>query len=268
LKRALPPHSRIELTLSLDRGGQLNAQARVVETGQVFDDVIRLQQAVLSLAELPARIEQLSDRLNGLRQQAFTLQAADVVRTLTLCDSRLAQMRGLLEPARLGDADALAKASRLGADLDAELSEAEQTLTWPRLEEEIEDEIQSAVSWVGGLGNAAEQRTLETLLGQIDRARARRDAKELRGKLVVLRKLRSHAFLRHADAWRWEFDHAVSRLSTMSDPARAQALIDDGHKKLSAGAQPRELEPIVRQLWTLMPPDERERRASFDSGVV
>lgn len=266
VERALPAGSRIEVTLQLDRSGQLHARADAPATGQSFDDVVHVLVPSASVETLEHETRAAEARAADVRRRAYGagdwLALGRVDEALRL----LQEIRPSLEAARGGEADAAQRVMRLLLDAGAALDAAEEGLEWPELEAEVERAVHVNLSWVSVHGTPAEQQLFEQALSAVSGARQARDAGELDRQLEVLRSLGNAAFTRAPEAPQRLLDWYAAHLSEAIDLRRASELVERGR-----AAQRRhdvaELRVLNRQLDELFPGTARERALSFDSGI-
>jgi molecular chaperone DnaK len=263
---SLPAGSAVEVTLDLDRGGHLSAQALVPSLGQVFEHVAHLLVPDADHEVLEASAAALRDRVSTLRADAFRRGAAKTIDKLSKVEGELSAVGRDIAAAKGGDADAGQKARRSLLELDALVEEAELDKRWPELDEQARRELASAFRWVGRYGTSTEQQLLAEVAQSVERARAARQPVELQRQLRVVDDLSDAAFYRDPDAWPILFESAASRADQATDLVRAQALVRDGRKALEQ-RDTAALRPIVEQLWKVLPADAQKRRLGFDSGV-
>ena len=266
LEKALPLGSAIELTLEVDRGGALSVKAFLPAHNATFDRVEQLVAPATSPDAMAALVEKLAERASTLRFEAFRDGRGDAVMTLVDFDQTLENVRRDLEAARGGDQDAAEKTRRGLIDCDGMLGDVEAAGAWPELAARVSEEHLSAVPWVEEFGTDTEKRSLAQSHELAQRALRARNPREVERQLRVMARIRTTAYLKHPDAWLWQLDAASNRLGEFSDPKRAQSLIGRGRAAEEAGNR-RELEKVVRELWTLLPTDAEERALGFDSGV-
>jgi molecular chaperone DnaK len=267
VKAALPAGAPVELTLELDRGGRLCASARVAALDQVFDRVAHLVAPQVPVEELGARADALRARTAAVQSDAMRHGAgARAITALSEIDAAFVELAREVDSARSGDADAAEKARRTLLEIDAALSDLDAQLAWPLLEQSNREEIAWAVSWMSSYATDAEKKILTETMAAMEKARAARDSRELERHMLVVRRLGWAAYYRDPAAWRDQFEHACSRVTEAMDVPRAAALMKNGQRALAQGDRAA-LESVVRELWTLLPPDAVDRRLGHSSGV-
>ena len=116
------------------------------------------------------------------------------------------------------------------------------------------------------LGDAVEQRYLSEAGKALAAALERREAAEVSRQLRLIRRLEIAAYYRHPEAWHWELDCAVGRLTEATDAAAAQQLAAEG-RQAAARHDQAALRHVVERLRALLPPDPKKRRLGHDSGI-
>ncbi|HEX3553066.1 MAG TPA: Hsp70 family protein [Thermoanaerobaculia bacterium] len=266
LKRNLPAGSRVEVTLQLDRSGQLHARADLPEVGESFEDVVHVLVPTASPEVLEKELEATQQRVAEVRRRGFASGRPALVRTMKGAADLLAEARAGLEAARGGDADAAARVHRLLLDLDGALEQTETELDWPTLESESSEEIESALSWIWDFGTPAERQLCDSALAAVAEARQSRDAAALDRQVRVLRSLSHAAFVRDPKSVFRVFDWYQGRAAEATDPRQAQALVEQG-RRLAKKGDAEGLRQVNRQLGELFPGTADDRRRSFGSGV-
>jgi molecular chaperone DnaK len=266
LKKSLPTGSRVEVTLQLDRSGQLHARADLPEVGESFEDVVHVLVPTSSPEVLEKELEATQKRVAEVRRRGFSSGKPALVRTMKGAADLLVEARAGLEAARGGDADAAARVHRLLLDLNGGLEQAETELDWPTLDSEAGEEIENSLSWIQDFGTPAERQLCESALNAVAEARLARDTAALDRQVRVLRSLRHAAFVRDPQSPFLVFNWYESHLAEATDPRQAQSLAEHG-RKIAKKGDSEALRQINRQLGELFPGSAEDRRRSFSSGV-
>ena len=264
---ALPAGSEIELTLELDRGGQLRASARVINTDQVFDEVALLVTQKMSLAELEQAMSRLEARANDLSRNAFLSNSAGNVTRLSSARIQLEQIRRNVAAFRGGDLDAGEQARRAILDFDAMLAEVEAEKAWPELQGRLEERYAWALSWVGQYGSPMERTALDNAYQSCKQALLARQEREAQRQINLVFQLGHSAYVRHPGAWEHYFQEAAARVSESTDIRRATELVTQGRQAMREG-RAADLESVVHQLWKLRPVDRLEQRLGHGSALL
>ncbi len=266
IKSTLPVGSRIELTLSLDRGGQLSASAYIPNLDQVFDEVAHLMVPAADLETMLATAEVMQARISRLQDEALVAGLTVALGRLNGLATRLKEARRDLGASRGGDEDAGQRARRAMLDIDGELESIEMDRRWP----ELEQERLEVLTWVGDEvsehGQPRERKMFNELAAAADEALAMRDAGGLERNLRLLRRLGTTCYFRGPGAWESEFEYAASKIESCPDLPRARRLVQSGRAALSRGDRS-SFQDITRQLQQLTRVDPEKRHKGFDSGV-
>src|SRR5205814_10689395 len=78
----LPAGSRIEVTLQLDRSGQLHARADIPALGQTFEEIVHVLVPTASLDTVAREIEAAGSRAERVQRRAFEAGAPTAVEGL------------------------------------------------------------------------------------------------------------------------------------------------------------------------------------------
>ena len=266
LRRAIPSGTRIEVTLHLDRSGQLQARADLPSEGASFEDVVHVLVPSASVEVLERELGSAEARVLDLRRRAFRNGDPRVVQGLAGAEELLREAAAGLESAIGGDADAAQRVHRLLLDLNAGLDTVEESFRWPELEAEADDSIRTYLRWTSSLGTAAEQKLGEQTLQAILQARKQRNAPELERQLRALDALANAAFARSPEAPVLTFEWYQARLAQATDVPRARALLEKGRAALDRNDL-EGLRAVNRQLDPLYGGSAEERGLSYGSGV-
>jgi molecular chaperone DnaK len=274
LARDLPAGSRIEVTLELDRSGQLATRADVPGTGQTFQDVafVLVPTATVETAEqeLGATIRRAAD----VQRRTFQLGVPAAVQAIGDVSALLAEAERALPAARAGDADEAQKLHRLLIDVSCALDDAEGLLEWPDLDAEARRCTLTYTPMVAQWGTPAEQQLFEQELEAAGRARKRNAAAELELHLDAMRSLGRAAYCRDPHAMSDAIDWAAAHVTEAMDVAAASSLLDRARALRARipgadhdGGGLRALRAIVAEIWELFPSSPELRAKSFDSGI-
>jgi molecular chaperone DnaK len=257
----VPVGAAIEVTLELDRGGRLTSLARIEGLDQVFEGVAQLAVPDETPDSLERSLAVVRQRIAELDPRRWERHAMGVVVPMLLgeVESGLAAARG-------GDADAAQKTRRLLLELDGIVAEAEMADRWPELEARTHRRIAGAALWVSEQGTPPEQQIYRTASAAAERALVARDAAELDRQLLLVGRIADACYWRDDQAWVSAFERAAADVASASDLPRAGQLVDEGKAALAA-RNTEGIRAATRGLWKLLPPDARERKKSFDSGV-
>jgi molecular chaperone DnaK len=266
LDRTLPSGTPVEVTLALDRGGNLSAQAYIPAVDRAFESVAHLLVPEATPEVLEKAIGDLRERLVALRRDAFRLQLPAMVADVDRAEAELSRCRAGATATRGGDEDAGQKARRDLLELEAAVGEMEAARRWPELESDAREAMVWAASWMSSHGTPAESRLLDDAVAQVEQAIARRDPRALQLRVRHVRRLGSAAFHRWPGAWGSMFEYAASRAHEAGDLRRATAVVDRGRAALARGDRDA-VRAATEELWALLPADVQIRARSHRSGV-
>ncbi|MFO0622946.1 MAG: Hsp70 family protein [Polyangia bacterium] len=266
IKASLPGGSQVQVSLEVDRGGQLSARALVPQLSQVFEHVAQLLVPEASVEVLEASLKSASDRMAELRASAFRTGQKSTLERLNRPQQLVSELERDIAAAKGGDADAAQKARRTLIELDALLEELEVEKHWPELSRKALRQVTGASMLVNRWGTDSEKRLLADVVASIEKAQHRKDVAELQRQLRLANELATAAYYRNPDVWEDEFNEAISHIERASDQARAQSLVQQGHAALTA-SDTSKLRDIVEKLWKLLPASAEQRRQGYDSGV-
>lgn len=266
LDQVLPAHTAVEVTLELDKGGQLSAKAYIPSIKRVFESVAHLVVPEASLDTLRSGVVQLLDRLARLRADAKRNGLTSLFQRIDSMLREQQEAERALDRAVGGDEEQAQRARRLMLDLEGKVAELEAEGRWPELEARALDDVAWATGLVSMDGTAAEKKLLDDAFGGINRARQMRSVKDLERHRRVVRRLANAAFFRDPQAWISVFENLQSHVHEARDLRRAEALVDQG-KKLLASGDAAALRGICDQLSELMPASAQQRARAFASGL-
>lgn len=265
VKQHLPSGSRVDITLSVDRSGQLEARAVIAAIGQTFEDIVHVLVPTASLDTLEQSTAATEKRWRTASAAQFAGSPA-LVQRLHHIDELLLEVQRGLAAARGGDADAAQRVHRLLNDINEAIDGIEEVQEWPELIAEAEQAIQIALRWVPAWGNTSEQRLLDGAVSAATTAVEMRNAVELDRQIKVLRTLTNAAYARDPQSVFNIFRWYEENVTDASDVPRAHELLQNGREAMDRG-DAAELKTINSKLYKLYPGTPEERKKSFNSGV-
>ena len=272
--RDLPAGSRIEVTLEIDRSGQLATRADVPGTGQTFQDVAFVLVPTASVETAERELVATNRRAAEVQRRTFQLGIPAAVQSIADVSAVLADADRALPAARAGDADAAQKLHRLLMDANNALDDAEALLEWPDLDAEARRCKLTYTPMVAQWGTPAEQQLYEQELDAAGAARTRNDAADLELHLDAMRALGRAAYVRDPRSMADAIDWAAAHVTEAMDVAAAASLLDRARALQAqspaadvAGGGLRALRAIVAEIWELFPSSPELQAKSFDSGI-
>ena len=266
LQGPLPAGSEVEVTVEVDRGGRLHAQAMLPALHQVFEQVAHLVVPDAPPETLRLQLDSLKTRLEGCRAMAMRSNDAATQDQLYDVEWSLQDAIQGIASAKGGDEDAAQKTRRTLLEIDAKLSSIEDAAAWPELERRAREQVAWAVSWIETEGTPQERAMVQQAAEAIEVARDQRHSAEVQRQLRVVTQLGSAAFFRHPDAWRISFEHAASTVHEAQDIQEAQRLVARGREALRNNDRAA-LRGVVNDLWRLLPGSVKDRSLGFGSGL-
>ena len=116
--RDLPAGSRIEVTLELDRSGQLATRADVPGTGQTFEDVAFVLVPTATVETAERELAATNRRAADVQRRTFQLGVPAAVQAIAEVSALLAEADRALPAARAGDSTRRQKLHRLLMDVN------------------------------------------------------------------------------------------------------------------------------------------------------
>jgi molecular chaperone DnaK len=266
VNKDLPAGSRVEITLHLDRSGQLSTRADVPSIGQTFEDVVHVLVPSASLDTLVAQLAAVQRRVEDVRMRAFQSGVAAAVQALDSAPSLLDDAERTLESAKGGDRDAGQRAERLLGDVEVALDEAEAVLAWPDLETEAHRCSLLYAGLVAQWGTQAEQSLFDQALQAATQARAARNAADLERELQAMHAIGKASYCRNPQSMSNELDWLSAHVVEAVDVTLANRLVE----QTRAGLQRSDgfgVRGLLAQLWALFPSSVEQREKSFGSGI-
>ena len=262
----LPAGSRIEVTLQLDRSGQLHARADIPALGQTFEEIVHLLVPSATLETLAQELDAAHQRVEVVQRRAFEAGASQAVALMSGVAGLLFEAARSLPTARAGDADAAQKLHRLLLDAATALDDAEAVLEWPDLENEARRSALYYTPLVAAWGTPAEQQLFDQVLQAATAAEKSRNAYELERHLEAMRAVGRAAYCRNPRTLSSELEWVASHVTEATDVARANRLIERARAADSEG-NTITLRTLVVEIWSLFPAAPDLQQKSFGSGV-
>lgn len=257
LSRDVPAGSEIEITIEIDQSRLLRTRAYLPLLDEEFADVISFERGALDAEQMRKELAAEKQRLLEARRKAQFIDDPKARKALERIDQE--EMVRHLETAlaaAAGDPDAADKCQNGLLDLKGAVDEVEDAIEWPGLQVEAEQILAQARQIVqehGGerdrrLAMALERETLQAMEGQ--------DCDFLRRKIEELRVLCFHVLRDEPSYWMGMLSHLEERRAKMKDAALAERLFERAAQAARRQDLPG-LRGAVRQLWSLLPPEDQ-----------
>jgi molecular chaperone DnaK len=262
----LPAGTRIEVTLQLDRSGQLHTRADVPGIGQTFEDVAHVLVPTATLETAERELAATSERTAALQRRTFQSGQAAAAKAIAEVAIWLADAARALGGARGGDADAAQKLHRLLLDANGALDDGEAILAWPELETEAQRWTLYYTPLVARWGTPAEQELFDEALEGSVAAKRARNAADLERHLEAMRSIGKASYCRDPQSLASELEWIVAHITQAMDVARAHQLLERARAAQAEGNRTA-LIATVAQIWELFSGSPERQEKSFGSGV-
>jgi len=267
LEDTLHVGSAVEITIEVDRGGDLKAYALLSDQGKVIEGVAQLVMGQIRPEDLKASAQSINRRLSSCLQMAFRERDELTIESLS---PLAAQMQGILNDliAIEDDTDTCQRISRNLMEIDAEIELVESREQLAELIEECENSYFNASSVVGEYGDATDKRILSDCSRQFERTLGNARQGEIERLIERLDQLHQSAHEKSPDFYRDVFLHWASLVHVAKNPEKASAIVDKGHAAIENGEN-NQLQPLIMQLYELIPQQYKTRSGagSYDSGI-
>lgn len=266
LKQTLPVGSAVEITIEVDRGGDLRAQAFLPGQDLLVDGVAQLVMDDAEPATIRASWQALNSRLTRLQRDAFRDSNEALIGLLTPLAHQL-HVIGADMPGIEQDTDARQRITRTLMEIEAEVDHFEGLEQVEMLAEECERLFFSTSNLVQRYGDVMEKQLLDECSKQFTKALKHTRQTELERIIERLEQLFHAVHRKTPDFWYDIFQHWSSLAHLASDRKKARVLVDKGIKAM-ASKDVRKLEALSHELYALMPEKEKHRQgSSYDSGI-
>ena len=262
----LPAGTRIEVTLLMDRSGQLHTRADVPALGRTFEDIAHVLVPTASLETAEKEIHKTNQRMDDVRKRAFQAGMAAAVSAMDDLPESLSEAERTIGAARGGDVDASQKVHRLLLEINTSLDDAEAMLEWPELDREAQSSSLYYTQMVAQWGTPAEQQLFDQALEAAAEARRGRHAVDLERALQAMRSLCKASYWRDPQSLVGELDWLSAHVTEATDVARAQHLIEKARSAHQQG-NPLAFKATLAEVWQHFPTSREDQRRSFGSGV-
>lgn len=263
---SVPAGSEVEITLAVDRSGQLTANALIRSISQSFEQIAHLIVPQASIATLEKSLQTLQTRFSELQRSAFRNNNRALLDSLTKQGQQLLLIRAAIAAAEGGDEDAGQKARRDLMELDALLDAMVFESRWPEVTSEARDRLALAYNRVSSYGTPGEQDLLASAGQALLSAIESKDPAELQRQLRIVKRLSWAAYCRSPGVWESMFEQAAAEVSAGQHAVAAQPYILRGQQALASG-DTATLKEVVHKLWGWFPVDAEDRKLGFESGV-
>lgn len=266
LKHDLYVGSSVEITIEVDRGGDLKAHALLPDQGIVIEGVAQLEMISEELAALKSSAQSLNTRLSSQLQAAFRERDEASVAQL---NPVLVQLQNIMkELSAKIDVDAAQRISRNLMEIEAELEHVEAQEQLSSLAEEAEQQYYSTNSMVLKHGDSTDHRILNDCKSLLEDALKLPRQEVLERLIERLENLYQSAHEKSPEFWRDIFEHWASYANVATNPKKAYKIIETGRADIQKGNYTN-LRSLAHELYALIPEKYKSQggEGSIDSGV-
>lgn len=265
LDAALPMGSEIEITIQVDRGGDLKAQAFITSHNALIQGVAQLQFTSLDPNALKASCYSINSRVNALQKQAFRNRDENqiaILQTIMASLSSLFKQFELLDV----DLDACQRLSKQLMDIEVQIEQIEGQDQLSVLADECENAYFNAMHMVQEYGDSIEKKLLEKYVQQYENAIKYNRQEELERLVEKFDQIFNAAHKRSPNFWRDIFSYWAAKHHMATDLKRARKIIEEGRRAINKNDR-LALEALTMELYNLLPAKEKSVGDSYDSGV-
>ncbi len=267
LKQSLSVGAPIEITLEIDRGGDLKAHALIAEQGLVIEGVAKLVMDTTSPNVLRTSIHSLNRRLTQRLQQAFGEREDQLVVQLHPLAEQIQVLLSEL-PLLDSDTDACHRLSRSAMEIEAELELIESQDELLELIEEIEILYYRTAGNVSEWGNDVDKGILEECSKQMATAFQNKRQGELERLFERLEQLNHSACQKSPTFWGDIFQHWASFAHASTNPKRTEEIIKQGRAEMAKGEY-KNMRQLTNELYSYIPQQYKNQGSagSYESGI-
>lgn len=266
LDDALPAGTPIQITLELDRGGNLAAIAHIPAINKLFNGVLHLLMPGADLKSLRKQAGVLRQRLTELQQQAFANTNSSRISRYTTWQNELERAEHDLTLLQGNNQEAGLRSGHTLTAIEEKLVREEAVI---HLEDKISEDTIGLLfnyDWIEDYGTEQEKNMLARAIHALDHAKKQKKLTEYNHQRAVIKKLADNAFDRSPDAWPSYFEYAAARVHEASDLQKAYHLVEKGWQALAESNIPK-LKKIVYKIWQLLPPTIVSQSENIGSGI-
>ncbi len=268
LKRDVPAHSEVEVTIQIDASRLVTTKAYIPVLDEEFAASLLLEQKALPVADLRDQFDREKTRLTVLRDDARRTQDAKARDGLARIEREdmVRQVASLLAASE-GDPDAVGECNNRLLDLKAAIDQMDDALEWPKLTEEAETILAELDSLVSQHGEPSDKSCMRLLSTDTRQAMSSRQPDLLKRRLDELKSLGFRVMARRPDFWVGYVAYLEERRSYMRDAARAEQLFAQARRAIN-NDDVEGLKAAVRQLVGLLPPKEQEAARGYGGSLT
>jgi len=271
IRRDIPAGNEVEVTLEVNESRLVKASAYIPLIDQEFETELNLEEgSTPDVNALKDDLDREKKRLDAAREKAAST-GDDNARRLLLQkvdgENMVENIENSLDAAS-GDRDAADKAKNRLLDLKVAIDQVEDSLEWPTLVAEAENQLNNSRNVFNEVGDAEAKKRLSQLEGDLRQAIQAHDADRLRQVVEEISNMTVQILVSRPEFWVGFFQHLQEKRSYMRDRAQADALFAQGNQAIQNNDVAR-LQAAVRQLLALLPVEQQQEISSgYGSGVL
>ncbi|PCK08043.1 MAG: heat-shock protein Hsp70 [Alteromonadaceae bacterium] len=266
LKAPLPVGATIEITIEVDRGGDMRSQAFLPQQNKIIHGVAQLFLAKPELSALKTLSQNINTRMSSQLQQAFRSRDESALGVLNPLTQRLQ----LLLPELLSmadDVDGLQRISRELMEIESELELFESREQLSELMEECEMAYFGTDDMVKEYGRDTDKRVMQSCAKQFEQAMQNPRQGDIERLIERLNQVYHSAYKNKPEFWADVFQRWASHAHAARDPVRADKLVRQGNEAVARKEYGR-LQAITNELYDLIPEQQKSQQGdNYDSGI-
>jgi len=271
LKKTLHVGTAIEISIEVDKGGDLKAYALLPDEGKVIEGVAHLVMGFSTPEDLNVSSQNINMRLSVCLQNAF--RERDEV-TIEALNPMASQIHSIIKEVISinnefeNDVDACQRLSRQLMEIEAEIELVETKDQLAELIEECESRYFAASSMVTEYGDETDQRILNNCGKKLEHTLDNIRQGELERLIERLDQLYRSAHEKSPEYWKDIFLEWASLSHVAINPRKANAIVEKGHSAIE-NEQYDKLKSLTNELYALIPQHYKTQASlgSYDSGV-
>lgn len=266
LKHDLHVGASVEITIEVDRGGNLKAQAFLPDQQKIIHGVAQLMMTHADPDTLRATSQSLSGKLSAITQKAFRERDESTIKAMAPLN---AQFQELLKDIIYmdTDTDACQRISRNLMDIESEVEQIESKEQIRQLTEECEIIYYNTKGMVESFGDATDKKVMVECAKQFASVIALPRLGELERLIERLETLYHAANTKSPNYWKECFTYWASMAHQAENLKEAQSIVKKGYKAIHNN-QLEQLPPLTNTLCNLIPQQYKGAYSNHhDSGV-
>lgn len=266
LKDTLHVGSPIEITIEVDRGGDMKAHAYIAEQGKIIEGVANLIIVEASAASLRASYQGLSTRITQRYHEAFRERDERLIAMLEPLSRQMEILKSDLLQLD-DDSDACQRVLRNLMDIEAKIEQIEESDQVVELIAECEQCYYRAAEMVHSYGDDTDKRILNDCAKHLEKAIQLTRKTEIERLIERLNDLFHSAHQKSPQYWKDVFLYWASFVQQAKNPRRANQIVTEGRKAIENNNSTK-LRALTDELYELIPHQYRNiGNQNHDSGV-